>query len=80
MPTGSDSRLQVSENDFESLLSTPLDQPNKQQQQQQQPWAMRPASICPHDHASDRPENVFEGETTVFAGAQSCVLSVASGY
>ena len=62
LPTGSQLALQVSGKDFERLL--PPDQPNA-------PWAMRAAGVCLHDHAADRPKDVFGGETSIFTGGET---------
>ena len=62
LPKGSQLALQVSGKDLERLL--PPVQPDE-------PWAMRPAGICLHDHTVDRPTDVFGGETTIFTGGET---------
>ena len=62
LPKGSQFALQVSGKDFERLL--PPDQPNE-------PWSMRAAGLCLHNHAEDRPKSVFGGETTIFTGRET---------
>ena len=62
LPKGSQLALQVSGKDLERLQ--PSEQPNK-------PWAMRSAGIFLHNHAADRPESIFGGETTVFTGGKT---------
>jgi predicted acyl esterase len=62
LPKGSQIALQIGGKDFERLL--PPTQPN-------QPWSMRPLSICTHTHAEDRPKSIFGGETTIFTGGET---------
>lgn len=62
LPKGSQLALQISGKDFERLL--PPDQPNE-------PWTMGKLSKCSHDHAEDRPNSVFGGETTIFTGGET---------
>lgn len=62
LPKGSQFALQISGKDFERLL--PPSQPDE-------PWSMRPASLCTHNHVGDRPKDIFAGETTIYTGGKS---------
>ena len=68
LPKGAQIALQVSGKDFERLLH-PL--PGMARGEGDGAWAMRPASICRHDHAGDRPKEVFDGETTIYTGGEN---------
>ena len=62
LPKGTQLSVQISGKDFERLQ--PSDQPG-------QPWELRNASICTHNHPDDRPDSVFAGETTLFTGGDT---------
>ena len=62
LPKGAQLAIQISGKDFERL--SPPAKPDE-------PWQMRQLSICTHDNLSDRPVEVFGGETTIFTGGET---------